>query len=722
MRKSSTFVRQFSIFLLGAVQILRGQTISFRPSVFIPHAGNLSAGDFNGDAKTDLLFFDGQPGILCDYGKVTSVSVAIGNGDGTFQPSRQTRIPNGLGIKAAATGDFNLDGKSDLAMLVPISDPTNFCGSKGTNLQIFLGSPSGDLQPGQTVPLPDNVTGLYVGDFNGDGKADLVTFTLGFNDPYHMNAPSFVRVLLGNGDGTFTPSVDTVFTPLLPLLYGFALIADVNRDTKADIFFGPNLFLSNGDGTFKVTEISTSPVLFLADLNHDGNPDIVRLDFQNNHATLLISLGNGHGAFASDIRIPLPFSPSYFVTGDFNGDGYPDLAIAAGHVGPDYPYPPLDENGIAVILSKADGTFEAPMISAGSASSPLISAQRQFLATDFNHDGKLDLLAGNTLLAGNGDGTFRAPIYLMSPPSPLGCNAEIDLPYIPCIFAVATAVAADFNNDGLSDLALSFSNSGVFDSLDFTTSILINDSPGSGFLSTGVSSATRTAPVGHQSLVSAYGVDLAPATEVAPPGMFPTTLGGIRLHLRDSTGLDLLAPLLYVSPAQINYVVPKGLSDYLVAVSIERIGEPFIEGATALRLEPTVPGLFALNDAGLAAASAIRVNADGSRENVPVFSCSSNGCVAIPIDVSRGAVYLSLYGTGFTEQFISEAIAAFVSCNVNANTLPDATYAGPQIQIPGLDQINLLLPTTLAGSGDSTLSCFFLAGFSTTNSVRITIQ
>jgi uncharacterized protein (TIGR03437 family) len=346
-----------------------------------------------------------------------------------------------------------------------------------------------------------------------------------------------------------------------------------------------------------------------------------------------------------------------------------------------------------------------------------------FLAADFNRDGKLDLVAGDSVLMGNGDGTFQAPVYLMT--AVPDCNEEITGSDALCTFSVANAVVADFNRDGLPDLALSFDTDIIGGYLASETSILLNDYPGSRFLSTGVSAATGTAPVGHESLVSAYGINLAPMTEIATTIPYPTELGGIRLHLRDITGLDLLAPLLYVSPGQINYLVPKGLADYLVSASVERVGEPLVEHATALRLERTVPAIFTMNAAGLAAATAIRINADKSRSDVPVVSCPEKKCVAVPIDVTKGAVYLSLYGTGFTDQTLpaSQSFSPpFTSCSVNKTILPDAIYSGPQLQIPGLDQINVLLPAALAGSGDATLSCSFFAEFSTTNTVHITIQ
>jgi uncharacterized protein (TIGR03437 family) len=629
---------------------------------------------------------------------------------------------------AFALGDFNRDGRSDVAILFPIVSPsTNE--TTGTSLQIFLGSSSGNLVPGPTLALSANVTGLYVGDFDGDGMPDLVAFTFGFNDPFSPSADSSVHVLRGNGDGSFSSPIDTPFAAILkdPGLYSSIIVADVNRDGKADLFAGPQFFLNKGDGTFQVTELANdNPVVFVADLNHDGNLDIVRNlapPSPNPAPTgLSIGLGNGSGSFFPEISIPLPFAPLAFIEADFNGDGYPDLAVA-GLSFDEYPYPPLDQNGIAVVLGKADGSFEKPLISPGAAGSSFVSLTTSFLAADFNHDGKLDLLGGNGIMAGNGDGTFQAPVYLMG--AVPDCNEEITGTQAQCGFSVASAVAADFNRDGLPDLVLSYESDTIGGYVDTTTSILLNDYPGSGFLSTGVSSATGTGPVGHESLVSAYGIDLAPMTATATTIPYPTELGGIRLHLRDTTGLDLLAPLLYVSSSQINYLVPKGLADYLVSVSVERIGEPFVEHATALRLERTVPSIFTMNADGLAAATAIRINPDKSRSIVPVVSCPDKKCMAVPIDVTKGPVYLSLYGTGFTDQTLpatQSTVAPFTSCRVNAANLPDATYSGPQLQIPGLDQINVLLPASLAGSGDSTLFCWFYAEFATTNIVHIAIK
>ncbi len=231
-------------------------------------------------------------------------------------------------------------------------------------------------------------------------------------------------------------------------------------------------------------------------------------------------------------------------------------------------------------------------------------------------------------------------------------------------------------------------------------STLLNDSPGDGFTIAGVSSATGAWPVAPGSLVSAYGVNLAPSTETAASMPFPTTLGGIRLHVRDrgSAG-DTLAPLLYVSPAQINYVMPS--SNPLARISVERVGSPYAEEGIAVPITPVAPGLFSVGER-LAAGNAVYITLFG-QESTLVTSCDGPACQLVPIDVSGAPVYLSLYGTGF-----ARASTADSSCTVAGQVLP-ATYAGPQRQFPGLDQVNVLLPRSFAGTGTMSIYCSFVS-------------
>jgi uncharacterized protein (TIGR03437 family) len=205
-------------------------------------------------------------------------------------------------------------------------------------------------------------------------------------------------------------------------------------------------------------------------------------------------------------------------------------------------------------------------------------------------------------------------------------------------------------------------------------------------------------------LVTAYGVNLAPATASASGPPFPTALGGISLHIGGA-----LAQLLYVSPTQINYLSPPGpfldaVNAYFAnpAIFVERIGMPFMQKGLVLPMAPDVPGLFAVDSGGTAAATAVRVAPNGAQTPVPVFDCSTSPCTAVPIDLSGDPVYLSLYGTGF-DYSASEIFVATVTCRAGLVAIGKTVYAGPQGSVTGLNQINVLLANT--GAGIKNVSC-----------------
>ena len=300
-----------------------------------------------------------------------------------------------------------------------------------------------------------------------------------------------------------------------------------------------------------------------------------------------------------------------------------------------------------------DGTFQPALVSTGGQNASTLVQSDVPIAADFNGDHILDLIVGNSVSLGKGDGTFNPPVYLIPPP--FSCTI---VGFQVCESDIDVSATADLTGDGLPDLVFGYRQMIAMQpatdqatQMALTLSILINDSPGSGFLVPGVSAATYTTPVGFQSIVTAFGTNLASIIATAGTGTPSTHLGGIQLHVRGSDGTDQLAPLLYVSPTQINYVLPSVAFqsfDPFVAVSIEHDGVPFVSEAVAFPITPLAPGLFTLNSLGLAAATAVRVNTDGTQTVVPAVSCTESGCVAIPIDLSSGSVYLSLYGTGFS--------------------------------------------------------------------------
>jgi uncharacterized protein (TIGR03437 family) len=503
---------------------------------------------------------------------------------------------------------------------------------------VLLGNGDGTFRSGPALPGGRPL----IGDIDGDGRPDLLIANAG------------VSIVLSNGDGTFQ-------TPLQVPACQLSAVADFNGDKKADLACGTTVLLGNGDGTFHTgatVDVGQGDIVVLAaDFNNDGKPDLL---LQRQSGELAVALGNGDGTFGADLpatTLPAPAfgGPSLYslVVRDFNGDGKLDLAGSGTRAGL-----------ICIALGNGDGTFGTVIINQGLYGEPLAAA-------DFNGDGKLDLVAsGGMVLAGNGDGTFQVPVFIQA----------------------GSVAIADFNWDGSPDIAdgVATPNSGVI-------AVLLNDSPGDGLIAAGVSSATLTWPIGPVSLASAFGTNLAPQTAAASGNSLPNTLGGIRVHLRDSTG-DTLAPLLYVSPTQINYVMTS--SDTFAFIGIERVGTTYVEKGIGVSIGPLEPGFYSVG-AGLAAASALSVSANYTETGVPVVSCGFLGCYLIPIDLSANPVYLSLYGTGF-----GSATAASVTCTVaGQNAL--VTYAGPQMQALGLDQLNMLLPGTLAGMGAVSVTCFF---------------
>jgi uncharacterized protein (TIGR03437 family) len=215
------------------------------------------------------------------------------------------------------------------------------------------------------------------------------------------------------------------------------------------------------------------------------------------------------------------------------------------------------------------------------------------------------------------------------------------------------------------------------------------------------SAAAPVAVVAPDSLGSLFGPNLAATTASATSLPLPLTLGGVSLSVQDSAGATASAPLLYVSPTQINFLMPSGLATGVATFTIK--GSPGSPLSALGAVGAVAPALFSITGrgSGLAAATAVRVNAGNPtlQAPFPLFDCSTSGCRALPIDVGVDTpVYLTLYATGIRNRSSLDRVLV----TINGVSVP-ALYAGPQTGFAGLDQINVQLPLNLRGSGEANI-------------------
>jgi hypothetical protein len=340
--------------------------VNFKPEQDYPVGTNPAAvavGDFNHDGKRDLAVINSGDPTTGDDG---SVSILFGKGDGTFQAAKNVAI--GKNCTSIVVGDFNGDGNDDLALVRPGDATVNDDG----DVTIFLGNGDGTFHQGQVLTPgknPSNKRGPIIAiDLNRDQRLDLVVANAGDNT---------FSVVLGNGDGTFqSPIAYPVANPPASIL-AVDLAGNGEKDLAVFRLIGVDFWLGNGDGTFRQGPSAGGVGVSARDFNGDNKDDLLVtpfvICFHNCNAVYpLLHLGNGDGTFQTGINVGQPVQAE----GDFDGDGKLDL------VG-------LVSNGSVqsqVLLGNGDGTFQQPV------SFPVNSNESLSQALDVNADGAPDVV------------------------------------------------------------------------------------------------------------------------------------------------------------------------------------------------------------------------------------------------------------------------------------------------------------------------------------------
>jgi uncharacterized protein (TIGR03437 family) len=198
-------------------------------------------------------------------------------------------------------------------------------------------------------------------------------------------------------------------------------------------------------------------------------------------------------------------------------------------------------------------------------------------------------------------------------------------------------------------------------------------------------------PLSAESIATLFGTDLAGSVAKAQSTPLPTTLAGTQLRIRDSTASERLAPLFFVAPTQVNFLIPAGTAAGPAILTVLR-GEQSI-ATTEMRIQAVAPGVFTANadGHGVPAALATRVSPDGRQSHQLVFQCgdAAGSCKPVPIDLGSPGdqVVLTVFGTGIRGRSSLQSIQASI-----AGPPLEVLFAGPQGEFVGLDQVNLLLP------------------------------
>ncbi len=554
----------------------------------------LRTADVNGDGNLDLVPIWGG---FYNYNDLPNAGVLLGRTDGSFG-AYDGLTTSGYELNSPLSGDFNQDGRDDI----------NYGNYFNSRLTLLAASPGLDS--------------VATGDINGDGKLDIVALETGF---------ARLKILLGNGDDTFTRQKDLI-AGLQP---ESLLLQDINGDGTLDILTANrvsksiSLFTSNGAGSFSRTDLALSSQpnrLAVGDINNDGKPDIIAISKKSQSLSTLLSTATG---FAPTAEQPIGFAAADVVFGDLTLDGKLD-AILSDPVG----------KRIVTLPGQGNGSFGVPIIQ------PLQQTPDRIASADLNADGKPDVIASFPtqnqvgFLFGRGAGrlTTQQLIGVGEHPASISVN--------------------DINGDSKPDFLVT--NSG-----DDTLSVIINRyDPTSVYRYTPTATDSDADPVTFELLNAPGGALYDEATQTIVWAPMPDQVGSNAVVVRASDGRGGFAEQGFsvTVTAPVATVSPSFTSEPIAEVSIDQayVYQPRISNPS------NEPVRFSLIDAPKGATidpTTGKVNWD-PRENG--LSLGVRGSYSFPNSIeNRGGISIPASPSINTVKFTAEGWYKFDSLDIS---------------------------------------------------------
>ena len=629
-----------------------------------------------------------------------------GNGGFTIRELRKASYQT----TGFTTGDFNGDGRPDIALI------------NASKLQIFLNNGNGGLNDPleSTAPVATVPTAV---ELSGDNKADLL-----------FTSSSGAQVLINNGGGTFSAPLNITLDSATIISLG-----DLNGDGLTDLLtfkVGFNVsevraYLGDGFGSFKAP--LASPVTGGAisgatgDLNGDGKTDLALFQLNNQGDRSIITLlGDGNGRFNSPRSVSFGnVNPLNLFVADFNGDARPDVAVSVSGTG-------------TVLLLPGDGTgglgAQVTLISN--------SASQNVMIGQLDSDGITDLITTENNQSGFGNPVFSAYLNRCGASGLAIFGRVLDGASSFGVGGVTVKLSGGQTASTLTDSGGNYQLTGLSASgnyrviverggFEFTpasqdfNNLAVDQvfNPTASRKAVTVSAASYNGQgIAPESIVAVFGVEMTTDTATATTLPLPTQLGSTSALLKDAAGAERPVRLFFVSPNQINLLVPPGVAAGTATLTIT---QGFSSGGRistgTLTVAAVAPALFAADSSGqgLAAAAVLRIKADSTQLYGPVaqYDEVQKKFVGVPIDLSNQSdqVFLVAFGTGIRGRSAPAAVTAKIG-----TTDAEVLFAGANPDFAGLDQINLRLPASLKGGGE--IKVVLTVDGKTSNPVRVNIK